>query len=219
VVTLTFVAVLVSVFLLDLLVIRPWEARRPPDRVADPDAELEFAVPRGVFFHPGHVWARFDADGEATVGIDDLVRTVVGNLSAVELPSVGDHLIAGRPAMVIRQGERRLRLVAPLSGRVTASNHALGRDSVRLRWRPYKEGWAYRLDPEPGATREIASLRIGKDAAVWMDGELDRLRSLFVAGTFAPPVEGSLARASDGASFIFEREFLGATDPTGEAPA
>jgi len=216
VVTLAFVAVLLAVFLLDLLVIRPWEARRPPKEPDGGDAALEFVVPRTVFFHPGHVWARIDDDGGVTVGIDDLARTAIGDLSSVELPSVGDRLIAGRPAMAVRQGKRWLRMVAPLSGRVTATNGDFGRDPVRLRWRPYKEGWAYRLDPDAGATREIASLRIGREAAAWMGREIERLRRLFDVGTFDPPVEGSLTRADDRAWSAFEHGFLAvADDPRG----
>jgi glycine cleavage system H protein len=210
VVTLVFVAVLLVVVLFDLFIIRPWEARRPPKHTAEADAALEFAVPRAVFFHPGHVWARVEDDGRVTVGIDDLVRTVVGDLSTVELPSVGDRVIAGRPAMTIHRGDRRLRLVAPLSGTVIDSNHDLGRDPVRLRWRPYKEGWAYRLEPEAGATKEMGSLRIGSNAAAWMGGEIDRLRRLFDEGTLESPVEGALARAADGAWPAFEVGFLGA---------
>ncbi len=209
-VTLIFVSVLLAVFLLDVVVIRPWERRHLPRRASDADAALEFAVPRALFFHPGHVWARVDDDGRVTVGIDDLARTVIGDLSTVELPSVGDRVIAGRPAMTIHRGDRRLRLVAPLSGTVIDSNHDLGRDSVRLRWRPYKEGWAYRLEPEAGATREMGSLRIGSDAAAWMGGEIDRLRRLFEEGALESPVEGALARAADEAWPAFEVGFLAA---------
>ncbi len=215
-VTLTFVSVLLAVFLLDVVVIRPWERRHLPGRAPDADAALEFAVPRALFFHPGHVWARVDDDGGVTVGIDDFARTVIGDLSTVELPSVGDRVVAGRPAMTVLQGGRRLRLVAPLSGRVTAANHDLGRDSVRLRWRPYKEGWAYRLEPDLGSTREIASLRIGKDAAAWMNGEIGHLRRLFEEGTLESPVEGALARAAEGAWPAFEDGFLAAEAGPGE---
>ncbi len=215
-VTLVFIAVLLAAFLLDVLLIRPWEARHLPKHAADVDTALEFAVPRGVFFHPGHVWARVDDDGRTTVGIDDLARTVIGDLSMVDLPPVGDRLIAGRSAVVIRQGKRRLRLVAPLSGTVTDSNHELGRDPVQLRWRPYKEGWMYRLEPEKGAAQEIALLRIGKDAADWMDGEIDRLRQKFDEGKLVAPVEGALTRADEGTWSTFECGFLGATEGHGE---
>jgi glycine cleavage system H protein len=218
-VTLIFVSVLLATVLLDFLVIRPWEARHLPQPATDTDAALEFAVPRAIFFHPGHTWARVDNDGRVAVGIDDLARTVIGDLSTVELPVVGDRVIAGRPAVVIRQGERRLRLAAPLSGTVIESNDDLGRDPTRLRWRPYKEGWMYRLEPEEGVAREMASLAIGKDAATWMKTEIERLRLLFDEGILTAPVEGALTRGADEAWAAVERDFLGSIGEPGEVPA
>lgn len=207
-VTLIFVAVLLAVVLLDVIAIRPWEARHLPQPAHDADAALEFALPRAVFIHPGHTWARVDSDGRVAVGIDDLARTVIGDLSTVDLPAVGDRVTAGRSAAVVRQGERRLRLASPLSGTVVERNDDLGRDSNRLRWRPYKEGWMYRLEPEESFARELASLRIGKDAAAWMGEEIERLRRWFDDGRLTAPVEGALARGNDEAWSAFKRDFL-----------
>ena len=77
----------------------------------------------------------------------------------------------------------------------------------------------YRLEPDEDAAREIASLRIGRDAAVWMDGEIDRLRRLFDDGKLAAPVEGALVRADQGAWSAFECDFLRATEEPGEVSA
>lgn len=208
-VTVIFVSVLLAVVLLDVFIIRPWEARHMPRPATDADAALEIAVPRSVFLHPGHVWARVDNDGRIAVGIDDLARTVIGDLSTVNLPAVGDHVTAGRPAAVVRQGDRQLRLAAPLSGTVIESNDEFGRDPNRLRWRPYKEGWLYRLEPEQGVARELASLRMGKDAAVWMGDEIERLWRWFDDGRLTAPVEGALVRGNDEAWSAFEHDFLG----------
>ena len=218
-VTLIFVSVLLAVVLLDVFVIQQWEARHKPRPATDVDAALEIAVPRAIFLHPGHTWARVDNDGRVAVGIDDLARTVIGDLSAFNLPSVGDRVTAGRPAAVIRQGDRQLRLAAPLSGTVIESNEDFGRDPNRLRWRPYKEGWMYRLEPEEGVAREMASLAIGKDAAVWMGDEIERLRRWFDDGRLAAPVEGALARGNDEVWSAFKHDFLEFPRESGEVPA
>jgi glycine cleavage system H protein len=219
VVTLIFVAVLLAAVFLDFLIIRPWEARHLPKPATNADDGLEFAVPRAVFFHPGHTWARVDNDGRVAVGVDDLARTVIGDLSTVELPAVGERVTAGRPAVVIHQGERRLRLAAPLSGTVVETNDELGRDPNRLRWRPYKEGWMYRLEPEEGFARELGSLAIGRDAAAWMGREIEDLRRSFEEGRFTAPVEGALVRGNHEAWSAFERDFLGTTGKPGEVGA
>jgi glycine cleavage system H protein len=208
VVTLVFVAVLLAAFALDLWLIRPWEAKHRPAPTAHEDAALEFVVPRTLFFHPGHTWARLDDDGRVTVGVDDLARTMVGDLSAVELPAVGEHVTEGQPALGVRQGARRLRFAAPVSGTVTEINAALGRDPVRLRWRPYKEGWAFRLAPDDRLSAELGSLAIGREAERWMAGEMERLRDLFACELLAGPVEGALQKAGDDAWALVQRNVL-----------
>jgi glycine cleavage system H lipoate-binding protein len=208
VVTLVFVAVLLVAVALDQWVIRPWETKHRPRATVASDSATEFVVPRNLFFHPGHAWARLDDDGLVTVGMDDLARTLIGEISSVELPTVGTRVTAGRPAIGIRQGERRLWLAAPVGGTVTQINPSLGSDAVRLRWRPYREGWALRLAPGDKFSTELSGLVIGRDAQRWMSTELDRLGSLFERGVLSPPVEGALQHAGDDAWPLFERDVL-----------
>jgi glycine cleavage system H lipoate-binding protein len=208
VVTLVFVAVLLMAVALDQWVIRPWETKHRPRATIAGASATEFVVPRNLFFHPGHAWARLDDDGLVTVGMDDLARTLVGEISSVELPTVGSRVIAGRPAIGIRQGERRLWLAAPVGGTVTEINPTLGNDPVRLRWRPYREGWALKLAPGDTLSTELGGLVIGRDAERWMSTELDRLGSLFERGVLNPPVEAALQRAGNDAWPLFERDVL-----------
>jgi glycine cleavage system H lipoate-binding protein len=208
VVTLIFVAVIVAAFAIDAWFIRPWEERRRPRKPVDVGARHEFVVPRTLFLHPGHTWARLDADGRVTIGLDDFARTLIGKLSAIEMPPVGSRLEAGGPAFVVRQGKRWLRFPAPVSGVVTEVNAKLGRDPVRLRWRPYKEGWTLRLAPGDRLSNELARLAVGRDAQRWLQEEFGRLDRLFEDGALRVPVEGALQRANDAAWSLFEREIL-----------
>jgi glycine cleavage system H protein len=213
VVTLVFVAVILAAVALDVWVIRPWTEKHRPRVGHSHDAPIEIVVPRTLFFHPGHTWARLDDDGKVTVGVDDLVRTVAGDLSAVELPAVGNAVRAGDRAMSIRVGPRSLALPAPVGGTVSEVNAVLGKDPVRLRWRPYKEGWAFRISPGDSLSRELAELVIGRDAQRWMRKELDRLSELIGDGVPSPPLAGALAHPGSGAWALFNGE---ATDVGGE---
>lgn len=206
-VTLVFVGVLLAAVALDVWVIRPWERRhRLPEQLQQDG--LELVVPKTLFFHPGHTWARLDETGQVTVGVDDLVRALSGQMSAVELPRVGDRLMAGRPALSIRHKDRRLTLASPVSGTVTEVNAALGRDPVRLRWRPYKEGWAFRVAPGDRLAAELGELAIGRDAEAWMRAETERLDRLFELGVLRQPVEGALENAGVEAWAQLQRELL-----------
>jgi glycine cleavage system H lipoate-binding protein len=219
VVTLVFVAVLLAAFALDLWVIRPWEAKHRPAIVGHDEAPLEIVVPRTLFFHPGHTWARLESDGHVTVGVDDLARTAIGDVKDIELPVVGECLTAGRPAIAVQLAAGRLFLAAPVSGTVTEVNRVLGTDSVRLRWRPYKEGWAFRLAPGDNLAAELGRLNIGRDAERWMRRELDRLSRMIDVGILELPVEGALQRAGDDARRRVSREFFRIEPGGGELPS
>jgi len=218
-VTLVFVAVLLLAFALDALVIRPLEGRRAAGSRGHQDPPVELTVPRTLFFHPAHTWVRLEEDGTVTVGVDDLLRTLVGDLSSVELPAVGDRVAAGRPAMVVRGEGRSLRVPAPVSGRIAEVNRQLGSDPARLRWRPYKEGWAFRLVPGDRLSAELGALAIGRDAERWMALEIQRVDGLFDHGLLEAPLEGAVGRGNASAWAAFEREILGVGGPSAEAGA
>ena len=134
-------------------------------------------LPTDVALHPGHAWTRF-AGGEATVGADDLVQSVLGPVEAVELPPPGKAVRRGEPLFRLRRGERSVTLRAPLSGRVLQTNGELAADPRRVNASPFAEGWAVRLDAE-APRRERRELRRGNAARAWFRGEVDRLlRSL-----------------------------------------
>ena len=216
-VTLVFVAVLLGAFGLDRWLMRRLEAKlahRPAEHGGD---AVELTVPRTLFFHPSHTWARLDDDGSVTVGIDELVRTLVDELASVELPVVGDRVRAGSAAITIRSGPGSLTLASPIGGTVLAVNRDLGSDPVRLRWRPYKESWALRLSPGGDLASELASLVVGRDAERWMAAETRRVDALFERGLLSPPIAGALRRAGSESWSAFAREIVGRA-PSEEAP-
>jgi glycine cleavage system H protein len=147
-------------------------------------------------------------DGQITIGLDDFARAAIGSRYAIELPPVGAHLTAGRPALVVRRAERRLRRAAPTSGVVTEVNEALEANPVRLPWWLYSDGWILKIAPGARLSAELSGLAIGRDAKRWLRAELDGLRGLFERGLLVAPVEGALQRAGKHAWVMFERDVL-----------
>jgi glycine cleavage system H lipoate-binding protein len=207
-VTLVFVAVLLAVVALDVWLIHPWERKHSRYAPRHAGAPLELVVPRNLFFHPGHTWARLDADGLITVGIDDLAQTLAGEPLEFEPPVVGSSVTAGQPAFGIGSQERRLRLAAPVSGTVAKVNPEFGKDPVRLRWQPYKEGWMFRVAPGDRLSAELQAMAIGRDAELWMRSELDRLDRLFDQGVLGPAVVGALQNSGTDTRALIEREIF-----------
>lgn len=125
---------------------RPAAARRPA--VAG-----WFQVPAGVFLHPGHTWARLEADGLVAVGADDFAHKLVGP-ATFDLPPLGAKVAQGEAAVEIGDGERRVPMLSPVDGTVVAVN-AAAREKPDGIEDPYGTGWLFKVK----APRLAANLR------------------------------------------------------------
>jgi glycine cleavage system H lipoate-binding protein len=170
-----------------------------------------FHVPPGLHLHPGHTWARLEADGLVTVGIDDFAHKLVAP-AAVEVPALGTRVAQGEPALALRDEGCSIPMLSPVDGTVVAVNPAVKADAAALA-DPYGAGWLFKVKaPRLAANlrqlhRTAPALRMLEDAgealARRMDPELGRV--LQDGGT---PVHG-IARALAGDAWeSLAREFF-----------
>ena len=212
-VTLAFVGVILFFVLLDLLVMRKLERRGPFTGAGEegrPAGQLEVVMPRGFFFHPGHVWVRIQEDGSVRVGVDDFVRTALGAVDRVRLPDPGTRLEEGAEAFEIGAGEVALKLVSPMTGEVGRANPRLAERPELLVEDPYGAGWLIAFEPESGPCRELASLVIARAAAEWMRSELATLGGFLAERgqrVASASWRGLLAGASPDVVRAFEERF------------
>lgn len=178
-----------------------------------------FNVPDSTFFHPGHAWARVEADGLVTVGVDDFAQKLVGPLQTVALPSAGARLVQGEQAWTVSVDSQQLPMLAPLGGVVEAVNADALRDPTVINTDPYGRGWLMKLRPVMLAP-QLATLRTGEAARRWMDEVCEGL-STTLAPALGPvyqdgglPVDG-LAKAACGADWakVARRILLTSDEP------
>ncbi len=112
-----------------------------------------FHVPAGVHLHPGHTWARLEADGVVTVGIDDFAHKLVGP-EKVDLPARGTRVAQGEPALALHEDGRAVPMVSPVDGVVLSVNPAVRAGGAALA-DPYGAGWLFKVK----APRLAANLR------------------------------------------------------------
>lgn len=96
-------------------------AARQPRRVRLPLLDM-FHVPAGIALHPGHAWARLSATGEATLGMDDFARQLVGPLKAIHAPAIGSRVVQGQPAWTLKADSRTVNMLSPVTGEIVALN-------------------------------------------------------------------------------------------------
>jgi glycine cleavage system H protein len=104
-----------------------------------------FQVPAGIHLHPGHTWARLDADGLVAVGADDFAHKLVG-VAKVGLPALGDHVAQGEPSFTIGDGDKDVAMLAPVDGTVVAVNAGVRERPDGLD-DPYGTGWLFKVKP------------------------------------------------------------------------
>lgn len=127
-----------------------------------------FHLPAGLHLHPGHTWARVEADGLVTVGMDDLATKLVGPL-AVKLPTLGAAVQQGEVALSVSDGARAVGLAAPVDGTVVAVN-----DAAQPHDDPYGRGWLFRVNA-PRLAANLRQLLSGSAALRLLDDASEQL--------------------------------------------
>jgi glycine cleavage system H protein len=104
-------------------------------------------VPESLKYTGDHEWVRIEPRGEVVVGITDHAQQQLGELVYVELPEAGHAVAAGQGCAVVESVKAASDVYAPLTGRVTEVNGALGSEPGAVNRSPYDEGWLFRMEP------------------------------------------------------------------------
>jgi glycine cleavage system H lipoate-binding protein len=158
-------------------------ARFDPEKEAVPPGPqgYGFDMPSDRLYHRGHTWVKNGEDGTCTIGLDNFGTRLVGAPDAVDLPEVGSRLQANGTGWHIRKGNARLRILAPVDGRVVEHGGP-------------EQGWYLKVqmtDPQQN-TRHL--LR-GAEIRPWILREMERLQ-------MSIPLEGVGTTLADGGELI-----------------
>ena len=102
-------------------------------------------IPEELSFTEQHEWARIEGN-IATVGISDFAQDALGDVTFVELPTVGANLARGDEACAIESAKAAASIYAPLGGKVTEVNGQLEDDPGLINSEPYAQGWIYKIE-------------------------------------------------------------------------
>ncbi|MBR9977560.1 MAG: hypothetical protein KFH87_05680 [Bacteroidetes bacterium] len=176
-------------------------------------------IPKSVFFHPGHTWARLQ-DGDALeIGVDDFVQKALGGVDNVQLPSIGQFVRQGDPVITLGNKGKRVTLVAPASGYVRSINRDAIENPGMVSENPYRDGWLMMMDPEE-LSSSLSVLRVAEGAVSWIKEEVKRFRDFLNSSAAQPalvgdamldggvPMDGVLGNLDEQHLQQFEQEFL-----------
>ena len=98
----------------------------------------------GLRFSESHVWVRTE-DGEAVVGLSDYLPDQMGDITALELPDVGDVIRATRRMGKVESKDASSPIDAPVSGEVVDVNAEALDNPELINSDPYGSGWLIRV--------------------------------------------------------------------------
>ena len=116
-------------------------------------------VPATLKYTRSHEWVRAEANGTITVGITDHAQELLGDLVFIDLPDVGEVLVAEQEAAVVESVKAAADVYAPVAGTVTELNTAVA-DAPELVNQDAYAAWLFRMKPV-----DIADLEALLDAA------------------------------------------------------
>ncbi len=98
-------------------------------------------------FSGAHVWVRIE-DDTAVLGLSDYLQDQMGEITALELPDLGDVLRARRRMGHVESEEASSPIDAPITGEVIEVNPEAIENPDVLNSDPYGSGWLLRVKIE-----------------------------------------------------------------------
>ena len=104
--------------------------------------------PTELQYTKSHEWLRYE-DGIAVVGISDFAQDALGDVVFVNLPAVGDEVVAGETFGDVESVKAVSDLICPVSGVVCAVNEDLEDSPENLNEDPYG-AWIIKVEEVTG---------------------------------------------------------------------
>lgn len=154
-------------------------------------------IPQGIFFSKYHTWTHLEKSGNATVGIDDLLLHLTGEVKFRYLKEPGNFLNKGELLADVEQNGKLLQIYSPISGRIMNTNKVLYNRPGVLKNDPYEAGWIYKIKPSEWIA-ETDSYYLADEAVAWSKMELERFKDFLAVSMEKYSPETSMVILQDG---------------------
>lgn len=149
-------------------------------------------VPTSNFLHCGHTWVALQNAGRVRLGLDDFSQKVLGPASKINLPKIGQRILANQSFLALNRQRNRAKFLAPLDGVIEAVNPKIQERPEVVHDDPYGEGWLVLVTPS-NLKGDLEKMLFGQCNIAWIESETHRLLEMLKAETGATlPSGGTL---------------------------
>ena len=106
------------------------------------------SIPSELRYTNEHEWISTSAPWR--IGVSDYAQSALGDLTYVELPSVGDTFEKGEEFGTLESTKSVSPLYMPVSGTIKAVNEALADAPELVNQSPYGDGWIVEIESADG---------------------------------------------------------------------
>ena len=103
------------------------------------------SIPNELSYTKEHEWVSA-VDQTFTMGITDYAQAALGDIVYVQLPKVGESVVAGKVCGEVESTKSVSDIYAPVSGTIVAINDALSNSPESINSDPYGAGWLAKIE-------------------------------------------------------------------------
>ena len=111
-------------------------------------------VPDDLLYTKDHEWIRQEADGTCVVGITHHAQDSLGDVTFVEMPSIGQSFDRGSVFGVVESVKAASDLYMPVNGDIIEINDYLNDSPENVNNDPYNAGWMIKIKPNEETTTD-----------------------------------------------------------------
>jgi glycine cleavage system H protein len=112
-------------------------------------------IPEDLLYTSDHEWVRTEG-AEYVIGITDHAQNSLGDVTFVELPSIGESFDVQAVFGVVESVKAASDLFMPIAGEIIDINEGLNDSPESVNSDPYQSGWMIRI--RPSSESDIKSL-------------------------------------------------------------
>jgi glycine cleavage system H protein len=103
-------------------------------------------IPEGLQYTKEHEWVSEISANVFRMGITDYAQGALGDIVYVQLPKVGESVIADKVCGEVESTKSVSEIFAPVSGKIVAINDSLGQSPETINSEPYGAGWLAEIE-------------------------------------------------------------------------
>ena len=103
------------------------------------------SIPNELSYTKEHEWVS-SIDLTYTMGITDYAQAALGDIVYVQLPKVGEAVVAGKVCGEVESTKSVSDIYAPVTGTIVAINDALSNSPETINSDPYGGGWLAKIE-------------------------------------------------------------------------